>query len=162
MEADGDIHWPGKAGVHTSGLLVTVSPTLVRMPWVEIGREKVIRWDPRELGRGLYFVRATMTDRLGNQGSSQIVARVGQPFLPVMLTDISMGRDGKISLQWRETEFNIRYAYTVEYCDDLVEGVWQEAELDGWWPIPDTFWSGDEAAKHPHRFYRVMKDYEPK
>ena len=81
MEADGDIHWPGKAGVQTSGLLVSVSPIMLEVipiPWITLGEEPTIPWDAREFEPGLYFLRCTMTDSMGNQSSSQIVARVGQ------------------------------------------------------------------------------------
>ncbi len=165
MEPDGDVQWPGKAGVQTTALMATVSPirlVVSKVPWILIGEGPVIKWDPTEFDPGLYLLRATMTDSMGNQGSSYIVARVGQPFLPVMLTDISVTADGKVSLQWQETEHNIKYAYTVEYRDDLAKGIWMKAELEGLWPIPETFWSGDNIAELSHRYYRVMKDYEPK
>jgi hypothetical protein len=164
MESDGDIHWPGKGGVQASGLLVTVSPlklVAIPIPWLVIGQDRSVVLYPSELQPGLYFLRATMTDSKGNKCSSQIVARVGQPLLPPVLRGVSVGAEGTMNLEWQETEPG-EYGYTVEYCDDLAEGNWKEAEPDGLWPIPDTFWSGDNVAGRHHRYYRVMKDYGPR
>ncbi|MDP2895390.1 MAG: hypothetical protein Q8Q12_02375 [bacterium] len=160
MEPDGDIQWPGKAGVQAAGLLVTVSPTKPRTPWIPIGRDWSILFDPMTLEPGLYFLKATTTDSEGNQGSAQIVARVRQPLLPAILTDVSITRDGAMSFAWEETDFDLKYAYVVEYTDDLGSGVWNP--LPGKWPIPELFWTGDSILNLDHRYYRVMKDYEPK
>ncbi len=75
---------------------------------------------------------------------------------------MSITPEGEIKLTWQETEPTFKYAYTVEYCDDLAEGAWREAELEGLWPIPEKFWSGGSVAGLKRRYYRVMKDYEPK
>jgi len=165
MEPNGDVHWPGKNGVQDAALMATVSPIRVQMariPWIPIGEELTIQWDPTQFKPGLYLLRATMTDRMGNQCSSQIVARVGQRHLPVVLRDVSITAEGRFSLAWQETEPDFKYAYTIEYCENLAEGIWREAELDGLWPIPEKFWSESDIAGLKRRFYRVMKDYEPK
>jgi len=159
MEPDGDINWPGKAGVQASGLLVSVSPVKLKIPWIFIGSELTIPWDPTALDRGLYFVRATMTDSMGNECSSQIVARVGQTLLPVMMVSPFVCTEtGLLNLQWQETEPG-KYAYTVEYSEDPASGVWMTSP--GKWPIPGTAWR-DDITGVLVRFYRVMKDYEPK
>lgn len=160
MEPDGDIQWPGKAGVHVAGLLVTVSPTKPRTRWIPIGTDWSILFDPMTLEPGLYFLKATTTDSKGNRGSSQIVARVRQPLLPPILTEVSITRDGAMSFAWEETDFDLKYAYVVEYTDDLSSAVW--SPLPGKWPIPDLFYIGDSILDLRHRYYRVMKDYEPK
>ncbi len=160
MEADGDVQWPGKAGVQDAALVVTVSPPKPRIPWILIGRDWHIMFDPGQVKAGLYLLRATLTDSKGNQGSSQIIARVGQPLLPPMLLDFATTAQGAVSLKWLETEYNLKYAYVVEYTDDLASGIWEP--VPGKWPIPDLSWSGDNILGLRHRFYRVMKDYEPK
>jgi hypothetical protein len=48
----------------------------------------------------------------------------------------------------------------VEYTDDLASGIWEP--VPGKWPIPDLSWSGDNILGLSHRFYRVMKNYEPR
>jgi hypothetical protein len=160
MEADGDVQWPGRAGVQDAALVVTVSPPKPRIPWILIGRDWHIMFDPGQVKAGLYFLRATLTDSKGNQGSSQIIARVGQPLLPPMLLDFATTAQGAVSLKWLETEYNLKYAYVVEYTDDLASGIWEP--VPGKWPIPDLSWSGDNIAGISQRYYRVMKDYEPK
>ncbi len=160
MKPNGDVTWPGKAGVQESDNMITVSPTKPRIPWIFIAQGLSVKWDPGELQPGLYFLRATITDERGNQGSSQIVARVGQQLLPVIPIKIALGRDNAILLQWEETEFDLKYAYTVEFTDDLLVGIWQP--LPGTWPISETSWSGDDTAGLGHRYYRIVKDHEPK
>ena len=159
MEPDGDVQWPGKAGVHATGLMVTVSPTKPRIPWILIGEGPSFVWDPTSLPPGLYFVRATVTDSMGNQGSSQIVGRVVPPLLPVTVARVVLGLGDTISLEWEETQpTGGPFAYTVEFTELLPAVQWKL--VPGEWPIPDTSWSGDDIAPLSQRYYRVKKDYQ--
>jgi len=156
MEPNGDVHWPGKNGVQDAALMATVSPIrlqIVKIPWVFIGEELSILWDPKELDPGLYFLRATMTDKMGNQCSSQIVARVGKPRLPTRVVDSELTPEGAFRLEWEKTEPG-DFKYIVEYCDDLASGVWRPFGL----ATTDTSWTGEKIADPVRsRYYRVVK-----
>jgi hypothetical protein len=119
MKPNGDVTWPGKAGVQASGNMVTVSPTKPRIPWIRFGEGLTALLNPATLQPGLYFLRCTMTDEKGNQGSSQIVARVGSPFLPPLMEPPQLGPDGKtLLLQWKEVEAGAPFEYAVEFTED--------------------------------------------
>ena len=77
-----------------------------------------------------------------------------------MLREMQTTLGGGLILKWQETDPG-KYAYVVEYSDDLASGDWQP--LPGKWPIPDTsFDVGNILELKVPRYYRVMKDYEPK
>lgn len=128
MQPNGNITWPGKAGVQASGNMVTVSPTKPRIPWILIGEGPSLVWDPTTLQPGLYFLKCTMTDKVGNRGSSQIVARVGSPFLPPLLDPPRLDPTGKtLMLQWHEVEPGPLLGYAVEFSEDHLK----------WTPVTD-------------------------
>jgi len=163
---DGDVAWPGKAGVHASGLMATVSPIkpiiAIPMPWVVIGEGLTPTWDPAQLRPGLYFLRCTMTDAQGNRSSSQITARVGQPLLPVFLHTVTNVEDCRTELIWEETEPGLGpFVYTVEYADSLEKPDWIPAPGPRW-PIKDTSWTSPSTCDLRRRYYRIKKEHEPK
>ncbi len=159
MEPNGDVHWPGKNGVQDAALMATVSPIglqIVKIPWILIGERLSILWDPGEFDPGLYFLRATMTDKMGNQCSSQIVARVGKPHVPVVLRRPTVSAEDAFRLEWQKTEPG-DFKYLVEYCDDLVSGIWRQVGI----PILGTTWTGERIADIVRRrYYRVVKKPE--
>jgi len=77
----------------------------------------------------------------------------GEKRSPLVIS-ATLGPIGEVILSWESFG---QEEYTVEFCDNLLSGLWQPVAGTNW-PIAETTWQGDDVSGAHRRFYRVRSE----